>query len=103
VRLRLAETLTGLREVHPDIHVLTGLTLGAPQLAAEAAILARVPTPRCSPTRTQKQSGRRSRCRCTTTAGVAARADLPAPRNRDREPRHPLASIRGLLVDRSVR
>jgi hypothetical protein len=43
VRRRFAETLTGLRKVHPDIHLLTGLTLGAPQLAAEAAVLARVP------------------------------------------------------------
>ena len=43
VRRRLAETLTGLREVHPDLHLLTGLALGAPQLAAEAAVLARVP------------------------------------------------------------
>lgn len=43
VRRRLADTLTGLREVHPDIHLLTGLALGAPQLAAEAATLARVP------------------------------------------------------------
>jgi hypothetical protein len=43
VRRRLAQTLARLGEVHPDIHLLTGLVLGAPQLAAEAAILAHVP------------------------------------------------------------
>lgn len=37
VRRRLAELLAALRESHPDLVVLTGLGLGAEQLAAEAA------------------------------------------------------------------
>jgi ribonuclease HI len=43
VRRKLAETLTGLRTVHPDLHLLTGLALGAQQFAAEAAVVADVP------------------------------------------------------------
>jgi ribonuclease HI len=43
VRRRLTEILTGLRVVHPDLVVLTGLSLGAEQLGAEAAAAARVP------------------------------------------------------------
>jgi hypothetical protein len=43
VRRRLAETIAGLRSIHPDIHLLTGLALGAQQLAADAAVLADVP------------------------------------------------------------
>jgi ribonuclease HI len=40
---RLTETLAGLLVVHPDLVVLTGLGLGAEQLAAEAAQAAGVP------------------------------------------------------------
>ena len=43
VRRKITERLTGLRSVHPDVHLLTGLALGAQQLAAEAALLADVP------------------------------------------------------------
>ena len=43
VRRKITERLTGLRTIHPDVHLLTGLALGAQQLAAEAAILADVP------------------------------------------------------------
>ncbi len=43
VRRKLAEILTGLRAVHPDLVVLTGLGLGAEQLGAEAATEAGVP------------------------------------------------------------
>ncbi len=43
IRRRLTEALSGLRSVHPDVLVLTGLGLGAEQLAAEAAELASVP------------------------------------------------------------
>jgi ribonuclease HI len=43
VRRKITEILTGLRTVHPDIQLLTGLALGAQQLAAEAAMLADVP------------------------------------------------------------
>lgn len=43
VRRRLAEALRGLRAVHPDLVVLTGLGLGAEQLGAEAAAQAEVP------------------------------------------------------------
>jgi len=43
VRRKLAEILTGLRAVHPDLVVLTGLGLGAEQLGAEAATQAGVP------------------------------------------------------------
>jgi ribonuclease HI/uncharacterized phage-like protein YoqJ len=40
---RLTETLAGLKAVHPDLVVLTGLGLGAEQLGAEAASAAGVP------------------------------------------------------------
>jgi hypothetical protein len=43
VRHKLTEILSGLRAIHPDILVLTGLGLGAEQLAAEAAAVAGVP------------------------------------------------------------
>ena len=43
VRSRLAELLAAKRELHPDLVVLTGLGLGAEQLAAEAAAEAGVP------------------------------------------------------------
>ena len=43
VRLELAELLAAKRELHPDLVVLTGLGLGAEQLAAEAASEAGVP------------------------------------------------------------
>lgn len=43
VRTKLTEILAGLRVVHPDLVVLTGLGLGAEQLAAEAAVAAGVP------------------------------------------------------------
>ncbi|MCU1426715.1 MAG: Ribonuclease [Actinomycetia bacterium] len=43
VRRKVAEILTGLRVVHPDLVVLTGLGLGAEQLGAEAAAAAGVP------------------------------------------------------------
>jgi ribonuclease HI len=43
VRRKITERLTGLRSIHPDVHLLTGLALGAQQLAAEAAVLADVP------------------------------------------------------------
>ncbi|HEX9992243.1 MAG TPA: RNase H family protein [Acidimicrobiales bacterium] len=43
VRRRLAEILEAKRELHPDVHVLTGLGLGAEQLGAEAAAEAGVP------------------------------------------------------------
>jgi ribonuclease HI len=43
VRRKLTEILTGLRAVHPDLVVLTGLSLGAEQLGAEAAAAANVP------------------------------------------------------------
>jgi ribonuclease HI/uncharacterized phage-like protein YoqJ len=43
VRERITEILRGLRAVHPDLVVLTGLGLGAEQLGAEAAAEAGVP------------------------------------------------------------
>jgi ribonuclease HI len=43
VRRKLTDVLRGLREVHHDLVVLTGLGLGAEQLAAEAAAEAGVP------------------------------------------------------------
>jgi ribonuclease HI len=43
VRRKLVEILTGLRTVHPDLVVLTGLGLGAEQLGADAAVDAGVP------------------------------------------------------------
>jgi uncharacterized phage-like protein YoqJ len=43
VRRRLAEILAAKRELHADLHVLTGLGLGAEQLGAEAAAAAGVP------------------------------------------------------------
>ncbi len=43
VRGKLAEILAGLRAVHPDLVVLTGLGLGAEQVGAEAAAQAGVP------------------------------------------------------------
>jgi hypothetical protein len=43
VRDKLAEILTAKRQLHPDLTVLTGLGLGAEQLAAEAAADAKVP------------------------------------------------------------
>jgi uncharacterized phage-like protein YoqJ len=43
VRAKLAEMMAGLRVVHPDLVVLTGLDLGAEMLAAEAAGEAEVP------------------------------------------------------------
>jgi len=43
VRARLAEVLAAKRQLHPDLVVLTGLGLGAEQLAAEAATEAGVP------------------------------------------------------------
>jgi ribonuclease HI/uncharacterized phage-like protein YoqJ len=42
-RERMTEILRGLRAVHPDLVVLTGLGLGAEQLGAEAAAEAEVP------------------------------------------------------------
>ncbi|MDQ1414198.1 MAG: ribonuclease [Acidimicrobiaceae bacterium] len=42
VRRRLTEALSGLRAVHPDLVVLTGLGLGAEQLGAAAAVEAGV-------------------------------------------------------------
>ena len=42
VRRRLTEVLVGLRAIHPDLVVLTGLGLGAEQLGAAAAAAARV-------------------------------------------------------------
>ena len=43
VRSKLEEVLAAKRELHPDLVVLTGLGLGAEQLAAEAAAAAGVP------------------------------------------------------------
>ena len=43
LRARLAEILAAKKVLHPDLVVLTGLGLGAEQLAAEAAIAAEVP------------------------------------------------------------
>jgi ribonuclease HI/uncharacterized phage-like protein YoqJ len=43
VRDRLAEILAAKKELHPDLWLLTGLLLGAEQLAAEAARAAGVP------------------------------------------------------------
>ena len=43
VREKLTDVLRGLREVHGDLVVLTGLGLGAEQLGAEAAAAADVP------------------------------------------------------------
>jgi ribonuclease HI/uncharacterized phage-like protein YoqJ len=43
VRARMVEVLAAKRELHPDLVVLTGLGLGAEQLAAEAAGKAGVP------------------------------------------------------------
>ena len=43
MRRKLTETLTGLRSIHPDVLLLTGLGLGTEQLAAEAAAPAGVP------------------------------------------------------------
>ncbi len=43
VRDKLAEVLAAKRQLHPDLVVLTGLGLGAEQLAAEAAVAADVP------------------------------------------------------------
>ncbi len=43
VRDKLTEILAAKRLLHPDLGVLTGLGLGAEQLAAEAAIAADVP------------------------------------------------------------
>jgi ribonuclease HI len=43
VRRRLADILRAKRELHPDLHALTGLQLGAEQLGAEAALMAGVP------------------------------------------------------------
>jgi len=43
VRRRLADILGGLRAVHPDLVVLSGLGLGAEQLAAEAASRTGIP------------------------------------------------------------
>jgi ribonuclease HI/uncharacterized phage-like protein YoqJ len=43
VRDRLAEILAAKKELHPDLWMLTGLLLGAEQLAAEAARKAGVP------------------------------------------------------------
>jgi ribonuclease HI/uncharacterized phage-like protein YoqJ len=40
---KLTEILAGLRAVHPDVVVLTGLGLGAEQLGAQAAVRAKVP------------------------------------------------------------
>ncbi|HZQ28910.1 MAG TPA: RNase H family protein [Acidimicrobiales bacterium] len=43
LRSKVAEILAAKRELHPDLVVLTGLGLGAEQLAAEAALEASVP------------------------------------------------------------
>jgi uncharacterized phage-like protein YoqJ len=43
VRTHLAALLAAVRELHPDVVVLTGLGLGAEQMAAEAASAAGVP------------------------------------------------------------
>jgi ribonuclease HI len=43
VRAKLTEILEGLRVIHPDLVVLTGLGLGAEQLGAQAAARAGVP------------------------------------------------------------
>ncbi|HEX7276783.1 MAG TPA: ribonuclease H [Acidimicrobiales bacterium] len=43
VRTKLAEVLAAKRQLHPDLVVLTGLGLGAEQLAAEAALDVDVP------------------------------------------------------------
>jgi hypothetical protein len=43
VRRKLTEILTGLRSVHPDIQLLSGMSLGAEQYGAEAAATAGVP------------------------------------------------------------
>ena len=43
VRAKLAEVLAAKRQIHPDLVLLTGLGLGAEQLAAEAAAEAGVP------------------------------------------------------------
>ncbi|MDQ3980702.1 MAG: SLOG family protein [Actinomycetota bacterium] len=43
LKTKLAELLAAERELHPDVVVLTGLGLGAEQLAAEAAEAAGVP------------------------------------------------------------
>jgi ribonuclease HI len=42
VREKLAKIMTGLKEIHPDVVVLTGLGLGAGMLGAEAAQVANV-------------------------------------------------------------
>src|SRR5207248_8999014 len=43
LRTKLAEILTAKRQLEPDLHVLTGLGLGAEQLGAEARAQAGVP------------------------------------------------------------
>ncbi len=43
VRERLTEILTAKQQLHPDLHLVTGLALGAETLAAEAALDAGVP------------------------------------------------------------
>lgn len=43
VRRRLTEILVAKRQLHPDVHLVTGMALGAETLAAEAALDAAVP------------------------------------------------------------
>ncbi|MGH8973045.1 MAG: hypothetical protein ACRD0C_07550, partial [Acidimicrobiia bacterium] len=43
VRDRITEILAAKRQMHPDLHVLSGLALGAETLGAEAALDAGVP------------------------------------------------------------
>ncbi len=98
VRRRLAEILTAKLELHPDAVVLTGLGLGAEQLAAEAALEAPIPFAAVLPYPDQDSvwpaASRARHQALLAAAGAHGRAAGPGARQPPASRRRALASRR---------
>jgi len=88
VRDRLAEILAAKKELHPDLWLLTGLLLGAEQLAAEAARRAGVPyvavQPYPAPERQWPSSSQDRYAELIRHAGAAVLLERTAPDNKQK-------------------
>ncbi|MGH9247256.1 MAG: ribonuclease H family protein [Acidimicrobiales bacterium] len=88
VRRRLAEILAAKRSLEPDLMVVTGLQLGAEQLAAEAAAEVGVPyvavLPYPEPDRVWPEESRRHFRALLRGAAAAVQLERKVPENRQR-------------------
>jgi ribonuclease HI len=88
VRRRLVDILSAKRELHPDLRVLTGLQLGAEQLAAEAAREADVPyvvvQPYPEPDRVWPAAGRERYAELVRGAEAAVLLERKAPETKQK-------------------